>query len=322
MGKNRLSAVLFWALAWCSVHSEAVFPADEPPVGVVYPQVREPYHSVFKAIVSGVRSGASRSVAQYEIDNGAEPSALNRWVAEHRIATLVSLGSKGLEACRGLPGDVRVVFGAVLAPSGAIDQCAIYGGISLAPAPGYMFEQLKKLSPAVSEVTVVYSAVRNRWLIEHAVKAAEASGLRLHAVPAETLSEAAQIYRERVESGIGAKHAIWLLQDSVTVDQSIVLPMLLKESWNHGFVVFSSNAAHVKRGVLFALYPDYKSLGTRLGRMAMDASHSGAKPVKDPAIQPLTDVLVAVNLRTADHLKLNLTNSQIEAFDLTFPATR
>jgi len=36
-------------------------------------------------------------------------------------------------------------------------------------------------------------------------------------------------------------------------------------------------------------------------------------------IEPLRDLLIAVNLRTAEHLGLNLANNAKLKFDLTFP---
>ena len=301
------------------IFPSVVRPDSGNPMGVVYPEMREPYRSIFSAIRSGVKKSVRNSVREFEITKGQGPPELNSWISQNEIKTMVSLGKKGLEACAQLPKDMRMVVGAVLAPLQE-DDCALYGGIALAPAPDRLFEKLKQLAPNVATVIVVYNAELNNWLIDYARPAAQKWGLVLQTIESEDLLESAQIYQDLIEKGIGNTTAIWLPQDPFTVDQKTVLPILLKESWRANFVVFSSNPAHVNRGVLFALYPDYRAMGERLGKLAVEASQAAGN--KKTPIQPLQDVLIAVNLRTADHLKLNLTKKQRKSFDLTFPASR
>jgi putative ABC transport system substrate-binding protein len=246
-------------------------------------------------------------------DNG---KVLN-WVQEEQIKTVVALGKQGLDSAANFPAEVNVVIGAVLTPPDSVQKA---GGILLAPAPDRLFQWLTLLAPDVKKVTVVYNPELNGWLIEFAHAAARKHKLILNALPAQDLRTAAQLYRDLVETGLGANHAVWLPQDSYTVDQQTTLPMLLKASWDQEFVVFSSNPAHVKRGALFGLYPDNVAMGKRLGELA--ANVNGGLEVKNFPIEPLKDLLIAVNLRTADHLRLNLDKNLVESLDLTFPATR
>lgn len=292
--------------------------ADANATGIAYPQMREPYRTVFNSIMEGVRQEAPSPVKAFEIVKGEELEKISSWVDKNNIGVLVSLGKQGLEACKDLPIGIRMIAGAVLSPA-AGNGCQLYGGIAMAPSPDRLFAQLKTLKPSVANVIVVYNATLNDWLITHAKQAASKHSLKMDAIAVNNLKEAAKTYRELIDKGLGPEHAIWLPQDPHTVDQKTVLPVLLKESWNKEFIVFSSNPAHVKRGVLFALYPDYQAMGKSLGRMASRASNSA---VKKTPIQPLNDLLIAVNLRTADHLKLNLSNSMKGTFDLTFPASR
>jgi putative ABC transport system substrate-binding protein len=85
-------------------------------------------------------------------------------------------------------------------------------------------------------------------------------------------------------------------------------------------VVISNNPSHVNRGVLFSLYPDYGNMGKSIGKLAMQVSASGNHANK--AMTPLRDVLIAVNLRTAEHLDLVYSTKQQETFDLVFPESR
>src|SRR5205823_2701990 len=97
-------------------------------------------------------------------------------------------------------------------------------------------------------------------------------------------------------------------QDSTTVEDSTILPMVLQEAWTRKLPVFSSNDAHVERGVLFALAADNLELGRALARSAMQ------RPVaQKPGRFPLREVRVALNSSTAGHLGLKPETKEMPA---------
>jgi putative ABC transport system substrate-binding protein len=106
-----------------------------------------------------------------------------------------------------------------------------------------------------------------------------------------------------------------LPQDSTTVEESAVLPLVLQESWGRNLAVFSSSFGHVRRGVLFSLYPNNDELGRQLAGSALGFLASGRS--ESSGMVPLRAVLMAINLRTAKHLGLN--TSRPQSFDMTFP---
>ena len=93
--------------------------------------------------------------------------------------------------------------------------------------------------------------------------------------------------------------------------------MLLEKSWRSQLVLFSDNPSHVKKGVLFALYPDNAGLGRSLALMARDrVDHPEALSA---GVLPLRNLFTAVNLRTAEHLGLVYSAKQQRSFNLVFP---
>jgi putative ABC transport system substrate-binding protein len=90
---------------------------------------------------------------------------------------------------------------------------------------------------------------------------------------------------------------------------------VLKESWDNNLAVFSSSFGHVRRGVLFSLYPNNVELGRHLAGSALGMIASGGSEVS--SMLPLREVLIAINLRTAKHL--GLTISRPQSFDMAFP---
>lgn len=294
--------------------------AQVQPVAVIYPEVGKPYQDVIESIILGIRQQTGSPLELYALEEGADNGKLNSWLEQRKVKVVIALAKQGLEATDRLPNGVRRVLGALLSPPPHNNGASYADGISLAPDPEVVFERVQQLSPETRRVFVVYDPAANDWLIELAKSAASKYEFELAALPAKDLREAAATYAQLQGKGLGKNDLIWLLNDPNTVDQNTILPFLLRTSWSDGFAVISNNPSHVKRGVLFSLYPDYNKMGKSLGRLAQQVAVNGDHGNK--SMSPLKDVLIAVNLRTAEHLNLVFSQKQKDAFDLVFPESR
>lgn len=286
-------------------------------VGVIFPDIREPYRSIFMDIIGGIEKQLGFSVHRYTVSSkNSEPELLNKWITKNQIQIVIALGKQGVDQAKALPQGMPVIAGAILEP--ADREMANISGITLAPDPYELFDRLRKLVPEIKRVTIVYSDKHNGWIIDYAKSAAAKFGLELKVFEATNLVEAASLYRKILESDLSISDAIWLSQDNITVDSKTILPLLLKEAWDRNFIVFSSNPSDVKRGVLFSLYPDNNRMGVSLGELAIGIVTN--KPRSSQQFIPLKDLLIAVNIRTAEHLGLKLSQMDINNFNLVFPA--
>jgi len=95
------------------------------------------------------------------------------------------------------------------------------------------------------------------------------------------------------------------------------LSFVLEQSWEKDVVVFSSNPAHVNKGVLFAMYPDNMKLGESLGAFALEELNGGKMLRK---MIPVEDLKSAFNKRTAEHLGIRFTKDELRNYDAVFPS--
>lgn len=282
----------------------------ERNISILYPEVREPYLSVFHSIIDGAKSNSSVNVKSLGLKKGFDPAEVKQWLSSNQTDAVITLGRRAYSAIKKANIQKPIVVGALrIAPNGV-------AGISQSADPELLFQNLKNLAPQVSRVIVVYNQLTNNWLVELAKIAAQNSGIKLEALPAKDLREAALHYRELLGRLNGESNAIWLLSDKVATDDKVILPMVLEAAWDKHLVVFSSNPAHAKRGALFSLYPDNFALGQRLVKMAEETHVTSQKK----RVEPLKDLQVAVNLRTAAHLGLNYSKRQQKEFHLIFPS--
>lgn len=292
----------------------AVLAATPGNIAVLYPDMGEPYRSIFAKIIEGIEAQAGAPVASYAVGANAAPSELVASLKRQDIRVVITLGREGLKAASALERDFGVVAGGVV--SGPEGEARNFAVVSLAPDPGMLFERLKQFVPGARRVVVVYNPKQNAWLMRLARDAARHHGLELLAVEASDLKSAVRLYQEQLAS-IDPKHdALWLPQDSTTVEDSAVLPLVLEAAWSRNLAVFSSSVTHVRRGALFSLYPNNTALGRQLAASALNYPKNSNAP--GAATVPLKDALLAVNVRTASHLGLQLTPPR-QGFDMVFP---
>jgi putative ABC transport system substrate-binding protein len=281
-------------------------------IAVIYPDIGEPYRGIFEKIIEGIEEKAGDGIAKRPLDSDANIGALKASLLRENTKVVIALGRQGMKTALSMKGDLGIVVGGVLTVPE--DEARGQPVISLSPDPALLFSRMKTLKPATKRVFVVYDPAFNDWIIKFAKEAASVLELELVAYEAKDLRSAVKYYQEIFSAANGRSDVLWLPQDYTTVEESTVLPLVLQESWNRDIAVFSSNSAHVRRGVLFSLYPDNTGLGKSLAKLALGYLRSGY--YETSGILPLRDVQSAVNLRTAKHLRLK--PARLQDFDTTF----
>ena len=283
-------------------------------ITVIFPDIGEPFRSIFSKIIDGIDEQAKAKIRNIAIPANMEVSELNNMLRRTGTKVVIALSQRGFKMAAGLDRDYSVVIGGVLSvPEPEHNQ---YTVISLTPDPALLFSQLRNLIPGIKRVLVVYNPSNNDWLIKLARNAAKAQGLELITYEARDLAAAARQYEAAFASADNRFDSLWLPQDGTTVEESTILPLVLKESWNRSVPIFSSNFLHVKKGALFALYPNNSDMGRNLAASAMSML-AGEAPKR--GVVPLKDVLTAFNVRTATHIGLNIGAQRQRSFDSIFP---
>ena len=288
----------------------------ETKVGVIIPELRAPFKIIFDNVVEGVDDELGKHVPQLILDKKYDSIDIAHWVQEENLNAVITLGRLGQIASIYVPPNIAVVNGALLSASSDTNR---YPAIALTPDPRALIDLLHRLDNKRKKVIVVYNPSNNQWLVDLAKRHAERNGAQLVAYKATDIKQAAIIYDE-IFSGNGLDDtALWLLQDSKVVDSKVVLPFILENAWQKNIVVFSSALGHVKKGVLFSMYPDNKSHGRQLARLVEKIQANPSKAGNEMC--PTTGLQQAINSRTAEHLGLDLSRSELREFDVVFPVS-
>lgn len=279
-------------------------------IAVLYPETTGAYSQVFESIIAGVEQTPGVRVLRHALVVSTRGSDVQAWLDSEQPDAVIALGQRGYNIAKDLDAGTPVVVGATLmAPDGV-------SGISLTADPEQFLRRLGELTPTVKRIFVVYSEKHNGWLVRRAERLAERYGVQLLAFAAADMRTAVKNYLDVLEAVRDPQDAIWLPLDIVAPDKT-VLPLILEAAWKKRLVVFSDNPSHAEKGALFSLYPDHEAMGLRLAEMALAVTQRGQSA---PGVEPLRDLKIAVNLRTASHLGMFYTPSQERDFALVFPS--
>ena len=289
---------------------------------IVYPQVREPFSRVFEEIVRGAEDGYQEQVQRVALKENQSPVDFVH-VLDRQSPVLV-LGNRLARQVAEQNRQHKVIVGAV---NGEFNKVF---GISLTPSFEAISNKLKFLVPAVKKVHVIAKPGTIASDFELELEAPQVQDYQGHPAnqsfslvihEAEDIRSAATVYRNLMRT-LDEDDAVWILPNGSFVNNAM-LSILLQESWEKHFVVFSSNPVHVKRGALFSVYPNNYKMGLSLGRLAQTvAGDLSAAEGEEAArtMQPLNDVFVTLNERTSNHLGINLTDDMRAHIDLVLPA--
>lgn len=279
--------------------------AQAEELTVVYPDVKAPYDMIFQKINEGIAQEFKGNITKIKLPSNFNPATIGTSIKSNKV---IALGKRGMIVAKQIYQNQPVIVGALpIKPNGI-------SGVSLMADPDILFNSLHELAPKVKTVTVVYTS-SSAWIIDVAKEKAKQHGLELNSIKVDDLRSAVQTYNEIFEGTDLEKMAIWLPLDPITANDKVIVPTILEKAWANKMVVFSSKPTHAKRGALFAAIPDNEMLGRQLARMINTVNYK-----KRPStVDPLGEVKLAVNLRTAAHLGYTYASSEKSKFSLTFP---
>ncbi|MDM5177835.1 ABC transporter substrate binding protein [Massilia sp. DJPM01] len=297
------------------LHAQTIFTGElaaPRPVAVLFPDLPEPVRKVFTDIIGGIEEQLHQRVQAWPLAAALDPAELGAALRRQGVRVIIALGRQGLKVAEALdPALGLVVSGISSLPDG--DR---HTAICLSPDPALLFTRLRSLAPGVRRVIVVYNPQHNDWLLRLAREAARLHGLELAALEALDLGAAARLYQSAFAAADNRRDALWLPTDPTTVDETTILPLVLREAWNRAVPVFSSSFLHVRKGALFALYPNNTELGRNLGNLAT-AMMTAEPPPR--GLLPLREVYAALNLRTASHLGIAAGPAVQRSFQFLYP---
>jgi putative tryptophan/tyrosine transport system substrate-binding protein len=231
--------------------------------------------------------------------------------AKARQAQLIlTVGSLATQAALQEVPDIPTVASMIL-NADELKQSPNATGVVLDFSLDTQLQWLQKVLPQAKTIGVLFNPKENRAKVDAATKIARALGLTLLTGEVET----PQALPEALDTLARQAEALWGISDQTVLSPQTAEPILLFSFRNRiPFVGLSTSWA--KAGAFYALDRDYKDVGVQCGEVAIKILHG--TPVH--TIPPLTPrkVVYAVNLKTAEHMKIDIPQALLDSAQQVF----
>lgn len=281
---------------------------SESRIAVLYPEAGKRASQLYATIIKSMQQQNGIKIQSKIFSDNDSADNIQKWLSDEKSQLVILLGKKGLKLSSQLSPDIPLLTGAHMGMQK--NQSAV----SLTADPQQLFKRLKTLQPDIKTVHVIYNSANSGWLIKQAELAAERNKIKLSAIQVDNMQDSGPALKKLVQSLDARKDAIWLPYDPI-LPVKLLLPDLLRKSWDKNLIIFSGNPYHVQQGTLFALFPDYSKLGPQLIELALN------KLKKDGKIyfEPSRYLNSAINVRTASHLGIQVSSVQRKNYKMVFP---
>lgn len=178
-------------------------------------------------------------------------------------------------------------------------------------APEVQLQWLQDLLPQANRVGILYDPDRSSNLIRELEEAARRKNIEI--VLFEVHSP------KQLQSGlkfIGRNADVLLAIPDATVYSGKTAKEVLLFSYRNRIPFVGLSSTWVKAGALYAIEVDYQDLGRQTAELAIKILKGGS-PEKAPVFYP-EKVAYSLNLRTKDHLRLDIANDIIKGTSIIF----
>jgi putative ABC transport system substrate-binding protein len=260
----------------------------------------EPYQNVLEGFRGYLTErGVSGPFRSYSLQTG-EAEARQALVTARRKSgsPLLTVGSAATQIALQAPGNAPVIA-CMVVDERDMRRASNATGVVLEFSLETHFEWIRRFLPSGRTVGVLNNPAENREQIDAAARVARSHGLRLAA--------------RKVERPQALPAALASLADEVDLlwgvtDQTVLSPQtaqaILLFSFRNRIPFTGLSESWVKAGALYALDRDYRDIGAQCGELALKILR-GAKVSALPPERP-RKLTYAVNLRTAEHLKVEI----------------
>ena len=294
--------VLLAALPMISM--SAVVP--RPRIVILAGSKGKPYQDARAAITAYLEGQITDiQIHSLVIDRNADfHQALTSILEKEDPDLFVTLGSEATQVVTRNISDRPVISGLNLTPDLLLENnnsTGVYLRFSIKD----QLQWLRWVVPTAKRVGVLYNPVDNRETIAEAEFIATELGLELMAKEVKSPKD----FPAALKSILRRVDIMWGIPDQTVISPQTT-KMLLLSSFRQKIPFIGLSEKWVKAGALYSLAWNYEDLGVQCGEM-VEKILSGV-PVESIRPEPPRLAKYAVNLRTADHMKLDLSAELIQ----------
>ena len=287
--------------------------ADGGPILMVTSQETGPYKDVllgFRQYFAS-QNGAAALLEEHSLQGDTKKARQLFADAKTRHAQLVlTVGSLATQAALHEAPEIPTIASMTLNAE-ELKQSPNATGVVLDFSMETQLQWMQKILPQSKTIGVLFNPKENRGKIDTATKVARALGLSLLTGEVET----PQALPEALDNLARQAEVLWGITDQTVLSPQTAEPILLF-SFRNRIPFTGLSTSWAKAGALYALDRDYKDVGMQCGEIA--AKILRGTPAHTIPPLPPRKVIYALNLKTAEHMKIEIPQGLIDGAQQVF----
>ena len=310
----RLNWVIFAWLAACAAGYCDLSHADDGfdvSITVVMSKDNAARREVLKGFQQHLSESDIRAIYNVEVlDTDTQAHGLNAHDQDGTNRIFLTLDTRAAEVTMHLVPDAKIISALVLDAS-KFDMAQHMTGVLLNHSIEVQLDYLHRILPDVRRVGILFNPSENEQIVTNAQIPARKMDIDLIAEPVKQPRDLPKALRSISSSA----QMIWGIADRIVLAPETVQHLLVY-SFRNRLPLSGLSESWVSAGALYALERDYIDIGVQCGEMAVK-SLQGVSLDKIPPSTP-RKVLYALNLKTAQHMRLDLSPAVIEGAHVVF----
>lgn len=280
--------------------------AQNTPIILITSQDSSPYQEVIASFRRHLdQQRIEGPILSYSLQT--DPQRVEQQLASAKkegVRLFLTIGSQATRLALREAGDTPLVACMVVSAE-ELQKAPNATGVTINFSVETQLQLLQQFLPGRKTIGLLYNPAENQVHVEEAHKVARTLGLKMLARPVE----APQALPEALTSLANDADVLWGLTDQTVLSPQTAEPILLF-SFRNRIPFTGLSSSWTKAGALYALDRDYTDLGVQCGEIAvkvLQGSRAGSIPPASPR-----KVTYSINLKTAQHMKVDLAPSFLE----------
>ncbi len=272
--------------------------AEKPLLAILVPSNNHELSPVFELIIDGIKQSTPQFNKEIQLFTDNNQGEIKQWLTSHKFLALVTIGNKTTDFASSLSIPYPVISTGTL-----LSDNKSHKGISLSIAEATIKNTLQLYFPHIKKLHIGDEGDNIIWF-----SASLDPPQIIRPKIAHEQKSIVQYLWKTINQVDPKTEAVWINNNI----EHIILYKLAERAWERNVTLISNNTSHLETGTLLAIYPNFKGMGKETGQLL-----TGIFQKKDPSslqLHPLTAVHLGINLRTAQHLGVELSSTAKDDF--------
>ena len=243
---------------------------------------------------------SSTTFFEYDMQGDvAKGRKLAQKVRASDAALLLAVGLKAALVAKLEIVDIPVIYCMVLDPAKNELNTRNLTGITLEVPVERQLSTMRTVLPSLKRIGVLYDPEKTANIVDEARRQAKALGFELVAHQVRSEKDVPTTLRALVQES----EALWLIPDSTVLSEAS-LGFIMTTALDSNVPVIGFSSELVRSGALVGLSVNYEDIGRQAGALAKKIV--SGQPVPSSAVLPPERLRLALNLKTARFLKIQI----------------